>query len=203
MSQYFQNDPTLKDKKYTIKCTFNDIKFEFNSNNGVFCKKSLDYGTNLLIESVINLNRDGLNLDLGCGIGFIGIILAYFDKNKYILSDVNFKALELSKENIDKLHLNKRVIVKESDNFTNIKENFNNIYLNPPIRAGKKVIYSMYEQSYLHLNENGNLYIVIRIKQGALSTYKYLQNLFGVDNVSIINKKKGYQIIKANKKEKH
>lgn len=203
MSQYFENDTSIKSKTYIVKAKFNDVNFELESNNGVFSKDSLDFGSELLINTTLKLDRKGTNLDLGCGIGVIGLVLSYFDKNKYVLSDVNLTALTLAKKNADKLAVSSRVKVIESDCFSNLtRYKFANIYLNPPIRAGKKVTYRMYDESYKYLKDGGNLYVVIRIKQGAITTYKYLENLFGYSNVSIINRKKGYQIILAHKKVK-
>ena len=67
--------------------------------------------------------------------------------------------------------------------------------LNPPIRAGKKVIYSLYEKSEVILNNGGCLYIVIQKKQGAESSFNKLKELFS--DVKVIAKSKGYQIIQA------
>lgn len=197
MSQYFENDKTVIDREFYVNYVINEHEFKLVSNNGVFSKKSLDRGSKILIETILKLKLDGDILDLGCGIGVIGLTLAYFDKNNYILSDVNARAVSLAQKNANNLNLSSRVKVIESDIFTNIKEDFDYILLNPPIRAGKKVIYQMYKDSYDHLNSGGSLFIVIRIKQGALSSYKYLKMIY--KDVSIINKDKGYQIIQCQK----
>lgn len=197
MSQYFENDKTVIDREIYVNYVINEHEFKLVSNNGVFSKKSLDRGSKILIETILKLKLDGDILDLGCGIGVIGLTLAYFDKNNYTLSDVNARAVSLAQKNANNLNLSFRVKVIESDIFTNIKEDFDYILLNPPIRAGKKVIYQMYKDSYDHLNSGGSLFIVIRIKQGALSSYKYLKMIY--KDVSIINKDKGYQIIQCQK----
>lgn len=72
---------------------------------------------------------------------------------------------------------------------------FSDILLNPPIRAGKKIVYSLYLESFNHLKTNGSLYVVIQKKQGFESSYKYLSSIF--KKIDVINKNKGYYIIKA------
>ena len=83
----------------------------------------------------------------------------------------------------------------ESNAFENIKEKFDTIITNPPIRAGKAVIYDMYKEAKEHLNENGTLYLVINKKHGAPSTINYLNELF--DNVEVLDKKAGFNVIKC------
>ena len=53
----------------------------------------------------------------------------------------------------------------------------------------------MFEDSKLHLNKNGALYIVIKKSLGANSAMKKLQELF--NNVEVLEKDKGYFIIKS------
>jgi 16S rRNA (guanine1207-N2)-methyltransferase len=72
---------------------------------------------------------------------------------------------------------------------------FDYIITNPPIRAGKQVIYRLFAQSAAQLNENGELYIVIRKQQGAESAIKYLKTLF--DRVDTIEKSGGFWIIRC------
>ena len=71
--------------------------------------------------------------------------------------DINERAVKLSKKNI-KLNRLKNVEAIESDGFSQIKEGdcFDVIITNPPIRAGKQVIYDIYKESYNHLKESRN-----------------------------------------------
>ena len=72
---------------------------------------------------------------------------------------------------------------------------FSAILTNPPIRAGKKTVFSFYEGAFSKLRVGGELWVVIQKKQGAPSTINHLKELFG--NVETIVKKKGYYIIKS------
>jgi len=111
--------------------------------------------------------------------------------------DINERALELSKENAV---LNKidNVLIYKSDRLTNVKtEGFAVILTNPPIRAGKKVVHDILEQSFERLIIGGELWVVIQKKQGAPSAIDKLKSLF--NEVTILEKKKGYYIIKSKK----
>lgn len=198
MSQYFDNDKTIKSEEFDISYSFNGKKFTLKSNNGVFSKHGLDYGSMCLMEVVQSLDLKGYILDLGCGIGVIGLSLASFDTNKYCLVDVNERATLMTNINAQKLNLSDRVEVVTSDGFTEINEKiFDYILLNPPIRAGKAVIYKLYKDSYDHLNCGGLLIIVIRKDQGALSHKKYLETIF--KDVSLLHRERGYFIYKCEK----
>ncbi|MBE3101774.1 MAG: methyltransferase, partial [Firmicutes bacterium] len=69
------------------------------------------------------------------------------------------------------------------------------IICNPPIRAGKSVIYPLYEQSTNYLIPGGAIYLVIQKKQGAKSAVDKLLSIYG--NCEVINKQGGYWIIKS------
>ena len=78
-------------------------------------------------------------------------------------------------------------------------DTFDTIITNPPIRAGKAVIYKMYEDAKNHLRESGTLYLVINKKHGAPSTISYLEELFG--NCEVVDKKSGFNVLKCIKEK--
>lgn len=80
----------------------------------------------------------------------------------------------MANENL-KLHNVKDFKLIKSDSFENIDEKFDVILSNPPIRAGKQVIFNIYENSYNHLNDKGCFYCVIQTKHGAKSTEKKIK----------------------------
>lgn len=199
MGQYFTNDPTLKSKMRTISFYFQDVKFDFVSDNGVFSKDKIDTGSEVFLHVLVKtMDLKGNILDLGSGYGTIGLVLAYFYQDaNFILADVNTRACMLAKENAKRLTL-KNVEVRESNSFSSINETFDYILINPPVRAGKKIIYEMFASSYLHLTSNGKLLIVIRRNQGAESACKFIQSIF--NNCSLISRDKGYYVYEAIKK---
>lgn len=197
--QYFDNNENLISKKREISVLLNDIKYTFISDNGVFSKGEVDYGSIALLKILLKQNFTGNILDIGCGYGTIGLILAKnFPECNFLLSDVNIRACALARENKKSFGV-KNVEIIESDIFQNIDKNFDYIVTNPPIRAGKKVIYSIFEQSYHHLNQNGSLFIVIRRSHGAESAQKFIHSVFG--NCELLKKDKGFYVYCATKKD--
>ncbi|MEH7376931.1 class I SAM-dependent methyltransferase [Neobacillus sp. C211] len=190
--QKVESDPKFWD--YTLK----NNQFRFKTDNGVFSKREVDFGSRLLIESFEMPNADGLLLDVGCGYGPIGLSIAksYHDRMIHMI-DVNERAIALAKENAE-LNRIQNVKIYESDRLLNVKENtFAAILTNPPIRAGKKTVHDIFEQSFEHLTSQGELWVVIQKKQGAPSAIEKLNNLF--NHVETIDKSKGYFVIKAQK----
>ena len=64
------------------------------------------------------------------------------------------------------------------DGFERVEGEFDAVMTNPPIRAGKAVIYRMFEDAKAHLAEGGRLFLVIRKQQGAPSALKFLKELY-------------------------
>jgi len=198
MSHYFVNDDNVASKPRKVVYSINGVDFSFESDNGVFSKNELDKGSELLIETLLPIDLGKSLLDLGCGIGVIGLTLAYFHPGLNVcLSDVNTRALSLCDANAKTLRLSQKVTVLQSDVYTKVEGKFDSIVSNPPIRAGKKVTYEIYKGALEHLNDNGSLYIVIRKQQGALSVKSYLEELYG--NVTVLAREKGYYILKSTK----
>ena len=197
MSHYFKDDPSLKSQEKEIKFKINDRDFSLISDRGVFSSKALDTGSQYFIETLLTQDLSGSGLDLGCGIGTISVVLKSFKPNlKLTLSDINERAVKLSQKNLNKYGFNdSKVIV--SNLFEKLEQSFDFIYFNPPIRAGKKVIYDGFSQAYQNLAENGRLFIVIRRDLGAESAIKELRKSF--QRVEVISKTKGYWVIKSQK----
>ena len=190
MSHYFLNDENLKSEIKEISLNINDVLFKFNTDNGVFSKDKVDYGTNLLIRNVIKLNPCGDVLDMGCGYGPIGIVIKkLFDVNMTMV-DVNKRGVHLTKMNAKKNNVCVNVI--NSFGFSEISNNFDYIISNPPIRIGKDNLYNLIIDGMKHLKSNGMMVIVVRKEHGALSLIKDMSVHF---NVKCLDKDKGFLII--------
>lgn len=154
----------------------------------------MDYGSQVLLASLEQAPIYGKVLDLGCGYGPIGIVIkTLFPDVEMTSCDINPRAVELTKINAGKNHVTLEAL--QSDGFTNINDMFDIVITNPPIRAGKAVIYKMFDDAYAHLKDSGCLYVVIRKAQGAESAIKKLKDTFG--NCEIINRKSGYWVLKS------
>jgi 16S rRNA (guanine1207-N2)-methyltransferase len=194
MKQYFENTPDLKDEEKTLQYPLNGELLHFATNSGLFAKDHIDEYSIKLIENIPDDNYQHI-LDLGCGYGFIGIILAKrYPQAEVTLSDVTERAIDYANINIERNNLkNAQTTLDDGIN----GGNYDLITLNPPIHAGKKVCYNLYEQAIEHLTDNGRFYIVINKKHGAKSTISFLEQK--TQNVAIIYKKKGLFIIEVKK----
>ena len=205
MSHYFSEKQDVKSDRKIIKYEIENKKFEFLTDNGVFSKTKVDFGTDVMLKVFLRENINKKNqkfdvLDIGCGYGVVSVVLkAFFQKIKTLSSDVNERALELTTENLLKNKVikdkNDDFEVRKSFAFDNISEKFDVILSNPPIRAGKQTIFQIYEKSFLHLNENGEFYCVIQTKHGAKSTQKKLEEIFG--NCETLEIDAGYRIFRS------
>jgi len=193
MGQYFDDDKNVKSELFTYNVDVLDTKLTLYSNNGVFAKNGLDFGSELLIESFKNPDIEGLLLDLGCGNGVIGIVMNKVYKREAILVDINPRAIDLAKKNIEKNNANCKAI--NTSVLDNVNEEFACILTNPPIRAGKVVVYSFFTESYNHLKVGGELWFVMRRSHGVESAIKKIDELF--NNHEVVKRKNGFWIVKA------
>ena len=104
MAQYFEN-ANLPSNITEFEAYFLSNKFVFKSDNGVFSKEKLDFGTRLLLESLPMQEMKGDVLDLGCGYGVVSIILSRFIDCNFDAVDVNKRALHLFEMNIKLNHV--------------------------------------------------------------------------------------------------
>lgn len=192
MSHYFINDTNVKDETIWIDFELAQHKYHLISNQGVFSKDKLDTGTRILLETVLkHENHFDSMLDLGCGIGVVGTVLSDHYTGQITMIDINERAISLAKQNMK----NKEARILCHDGID--QGEYDGIFLNPPIRAGKAVIYSLFDQSIEHLSQGGRLWIVIRKQHGANSAKKYLESKGYL--VEKVTQDKGFWILKVTK----
>ena len=197
MSHYFLNDSKLDHQIKNYDVHLRGTPFRFYTDRGVFSKEYLDFGTKVLIDSIALDTEIKTVIDMGCGYGPIGLFIAktYPEKQVYLF-DINERALALSEKNMEENKI-KNVIIEQSFLFEAVKIKADAIITNPPIRAGKDIVFKLYEDAYLNLNPGGIFYAVIQKKQGAPSSQTKLVEVFG--NCTVIDKIKGYWILFAKK----
>ena len=193
MAQYFDN-VDLKSELRKINIKIFGMLLGLWVDNGVFSKDKLDFGSRLLLENIDWNNVSGSILDVGCGYGPIGIIANKITGFDITMCDVNKRALHLTEMNCKENKVDAKVV--ESNCYENIEGIFNTIITNPPIRAGKKIVYEILFGAKDHLVDNGLLYLVIHKDQGAKSLIKDLDKEY---NVEVLKKDKGFFVIKCKK----
>ena len=193
MGQYFDN-LELPSKMVKTECFVLNNKFIFYTDNGVFSKDGLDFGSRLLLESIPLEEVGGKVLDMGCGYGVFGITLNKILSCSVDMVDVNLRALHLSEINAKENQCS-NVRIFESFTYSNVDSKYTTIVTNPPIRAGKKVVYDIVMNAKDYLEVNGRLFVVIRKEQGAKSLIKDLQE--NGYNVDVLEKKGGFFILKC------
>lgn len=195
-THYFTDNQNLQENRKEHTFRFLGHLFTFTTDNGVFSKTGIDQGSEILLEAVCNEGVNGNVLDMGCGYGTIGVVIQSLFPSVHVdCVDVNPRAVELTALNAQ--NNNSDVTTYVSDGFSEVKKSFDYVITNPPIRAGKKVIYQMFIDAYAHLNDGGKLIAVIRRKQGAESAVKKFEEIFS--NCEIVAKEKGYWVLKSTK----
>nr|WP_090892770.1 methyltransferase [Evansella caseinilytica] len=194
---YYSEKPDVESRRESIAETVAGVAFRFYVDRGVFSKTGMDFGTRLLIESFNPPEAAGAIGDVGCGWGAIGIAVGKkYPARRIVMTDINERAVELAKLNAQ-LNGVGNAEVLQTNLLEGVTDSFAAVMTNPPIRAGKKVIFALYEQAVGSLLPNGEIWVVIQKKQGAPSTIKKLEEL-GLE-VSVVNKAKGYLIISGKK----
>ncbi|MGE7092810.1 class I SAM-dependent methyltransferase [Lysinibacillus sp. NPDC048646] len=196
---YYTSKPQTESKPrhWTFKLLGHTFSFETDA--GVFSKSEVDFGSRVLIDTFEMPEIDGAVFDVGCGYGPIGLSIAKANPERTIfMMDINERAVALSQKNAQVNGVqNVRIFVSDGLSMVDNDAKAAAILTNPPIRAGKDTIFRFYDGAYDKLVTSGELWVVIQKKQGAPSTISYLEEKFL--EVDVVEKKKGYWIIRAKK----
>ena len=194
MEHYFTNNTNLRSELRSIIYENKGQVFTFFSDLGVFSKDKIDYGSRVLVDTILAKEKHipKTLLDVGCGYGFLGIVLAKGFDSEVMLVDVNKRAVHLSERNLKQNKVKGKAL--ESNIYDSVVGTFDLIVTNPPIRAGKTVVLEILEKAKDYLNPDGVLWFVIRKDQGAKSILKQLEPIYTCE---IVKKDKGFYIMRA------
>lgn len=190
MSHYFTNDQNVKSEIKEITTFIGGKEYKFLTDNGVFSKKGLDFATRCLLETIDLTKIHGQVLDFGCGYGPIGIYLKDNTDAIVDMLDVNKRCISLARKNasLNKVDVN----IFESDIYSNVNKKYDFIITNPPIRVGKKILYTILFDAKNYLVDGGELWLVISKDQGAKSLVRDLGEYY---DVKVVNKIKGFYVV--------
>ncbi|CAM3895782.1 class I SAM-dependent methyltransferase [Alkalicoccus chagannorensis] len=195
---YYSSRPEKRSSRRELRVSAAGVEQTYQVDHGVFSKGGLDEGSRLLIESFEAPEVEGAFLDAGCGWGPIGISIAqqYPERTVHMI-DVNERSVMLASENTILNHCPNTEVRQQDLLEGEAPASYAAVMTNPPIRAGKQVVFRLYEQAWDVLKPGGTLTVVIQKKQGAPSTKKKLEEL-GF-SVTVPAKEKGYFIFRAEK----
>ena len=189
---YYTESPTSEHDERVVRLTALGNELTFVTDAGVFSRDGLDRGTEALLDALPALS--GRVLDLGCGWGAVGVALGkQYPALEIVMTDINRRAVELARRNLAQNGVQAEVV--QGDGFASVTGAFDAILTNPPIRAGKAVIYGLFADARAHLKPGGALYVVIRKQQGAPSALKYLREIYA--EAEVIDRSGGFHVIRA------
>lgn len=189
---YYAENPDAAHDIHELRVDLLGEKMTFLTDAGVFSKKMVDFGSQLLLKC-LDVNQGETVLDVGCGYGPLGLSLVKVYGVQATMVDINTRALDLAQRNAEKN--NAKATIFQSNIYARVQGRFDHVISNPPIRAGKQVVYEIIEKSKDFLEIGGDLTIVIQKKQGAPSAKSKMEDVFG--NCEILKKDKGYYILRS------
>ncbi len=189
---YYAENPDAAHDIHELRVDLLGEKMIFLTDAGVFSKKMVDFGSQLLLKC-LEVNQGETVLDVGCGYGPLGLSLAKAYGVQATMVDINNRALDLARQNAERNKVEATIF--QSNIYEQVKGNFEHVISNPPIRAGKQVVHEIIEKSKDFLEAGGDLTIVIQKKQGAPSAKSKMEEVFG--NCEIVKKDKGYYILRS------
>ena len=189
---YYAENPDAAHDIHDLRVELLGHKLTFLTDAGVFSKKMIDFGSQLLLKC-LEVEKGERVLDVGCGYGPLGISLVKAYGVQATMVDINNRALDLARKNAERNQVSATIF--QSNIYEQVEGKFDHVISNPPIRAGKQVVHEIIEKSRDFLNDGGDLTIVIQKKQGAPSAKSKMEDVFG--NCEIVKKDKGYYILRS------
>ena len=189
---YYAENPDAAHDIHELRVELLGEKMTFLTDAGVFSKKMIDFGSQLLLKC-LEVNQGETVLDVGCGYGPLGLSLAKAYGVQATMVDINNRALDLARQNAERNKVEATIF--QSNIYEQVEGKFDHVISNPPIRAGKQVVHEIIEKSQDFLETGGDLTIVIQKKQGASSAKSKMEEVFG--NCEIVKKDKGYYILRS------
>lgn len=183
--------------KKEITYPFAGQKFTFAIANTLFSTFDLDHGTDILIRAIIPNNPKSI-LDIGCGYGPLGIILAKNNPQaKITMVDRDLLAVRYTKYNIVKNNVINANALGSLGVEAIGERTFDLIVSNIPAKIGDEAITQEFILTpYQHLNPNGEYWLVV-----ISSLNRLIPRIAGKHHIDIkyIRKRRGHTVYKITK----
>lgn len=171
---------------------------KFNTTWGLFSPKGIDDGTRMLLD-FLEVRKDEIALDLGCGYGPIGLTIARQAPQGFCtLVDKDFVAIEYAKKNAKLNNIN-NVDIYLSDGCNHLKqESFTLVVTNLPAKTSKEHYYLFFYDAFLRMKPGARIYVVV-ISGLRKFIAKAFSEIFG--NHKKIKQGKTYTVAMATKEQ--
>jgi 16S rRNA (guanine1207-N2)-methyltransferase len=164
---------------------------EYYSIPGVFAHHRIDEGALALIDVVEASENDTL-IDMGCGIGTVGLAIAkYYNPKHTIFVDSNVRALDCAKKNVELNKLNNCDFYLTDDGL--IKKKATIFVGNPPYFSNFRIADLFIDNAYSNLAKGGTAYIVAKNYK---HIHKAMLKVFGNANITL---RRGYTVVSSTK----
>jgi len=195
---YYSETPKSQPKLGSIRTHLRGKPFHFITASSVFSVKRVDPGTRILIENM-TLPETGCVLDIGCGYGAVGIVVAKLNPELHVvLTDLNRRAVLLAKQNAEMNGVS-NVEVKHGSFYAPVKEFcFDAVLSNPPVSAGMETVEAIIRGAPVVMTSKASFQMVVRSKIGKKTLPQVFIEAFGNFKISAIES--GYRILFAEKR---
>ncbi len=174
-------------------------RLRFATTWGLFSPRAIDEGTRLLAEH-IRLAEDADCLDLGCGYGPIGLLMARLaPQGRTLMLDKDFVAVEYAQRNASDNGLSNAGAIL-SNGFDQVERTlrFDVIASNVPAKVGKELLTLYLHDAWMLLRPGGCLYLVT-INGLRQFIKRNLEDVFG--NYKKLKQGRSYTVALARKQE--
>jgi len=148
-------------KDIVFEADLRNDRFVFHSTWGLFSPTEIDEGTRLLLEH-LEIRPEDNALDLGCGYGALGIVIAKSaPRGKTHLVDKDFVAAEYAQKNAAVNGI-KNAETYLSNGFDQVPKGtkFDLIVSNLPAKVGRELLWIWLQDAKAHLSPGGRIYVV-------------------------------------------
>lgn len=171
--QYFADQPAAPRRPGSVHVILPALHLELRTDSGMFSPGRLDPGTRLLLDVAPPPPAEGELLDLGCGYGPLGLVLAARSPAARVWAvDVNRRALTMTAANAAAAGLRNVSCATPDD--PSLPVAFDLIWSNPPIRIGKDALHRLLGQWLARLAEGAAAYLVVHRNLGSDSLQRWL-----------------------------
>ncbi len=172
-----------------------DQDFVFETESSLFSPNQLDSGSRLLLDSIAIPENAKSILDIGCGYGAIGIILAKLHPDKFVfLIDNDPIAFATAKKNVELNGLKNAKIFKSDVTYSTLPQKFDVALSNPPWSKNVSVNPALVKFAFENLNTNG---IFASVINKSFCLQDEMEKVFG--NVKMLCEESLFKILLSKK----